>query len=96
MTKILIGKKERRQGYFEIGYTFYLERPSDQTTALAKVEQTVSTTTELSGTCSFKDGTTLEEIKACLEGLYAKESERLNNDESLSYYGAVWDGKVWA
>lgn len=38
MTKILIGNKEQKAGYFEVGYTFYLDVPQAQQEALAKKE----------------------------------------------------------
>ena len=74
--KIVIGNKEQKSGYFEIGYTFTLDVPQAQQVAKGKLSSATSVSAEpvvvdnatidISGVASYIDGTSIEDIQADL------------------------------
>lgn len=94
--KIVIGNKEQKSGYFELGYTFTLDVPQTQQTALSKASETVQTTVERYGVAGYKDGTELVDIQNDLIARFNKAQEELNSEKKLEYFGMSYDGKVWA
>ncbi len=90
MKKIIILSKNQQTNYFDINYIFTLEIPQSQ---IGK--ENADITKEINGIASYKDDTSIEDIKSDLEKKYTEEQNKLNADTKLSFYGMSWDGVVW-
>ena len=88
--KIFIGKKENKEGYFEVEYKFYLSIPPN---VIGKVD--ANTTKEISGVSGYGIGTDIKTIQSDLIKKYNEEQEKLNQETKFEFYGMIFDGNKW-
>ena len=110
MRKIIILSKTEQNGFFDVGYVFWLSVPEAQQPMYANSEATSIikdiTSQELqdikdgkiketTGVMPFINGTTNAVIGQKLVAIYNTEQTNLNNSTEFNYYGTYWDGSTW-
>jgi hypothetical protein len=109
--KIIILGKQNISNYFEVSYLLWVDVPLAQQTFRSNPDATSQykgataseitalkdgSIVEMTGVCSFIEGTPTSAIKSELIGKYNAAQNDVNADTQFNYYGVYYNGTNWA